>query len=132
MRFEFSIAIFLCAVLYFGQVVGLWILCENSYSLKEVKKYAYMVPIIKVVMVVECIKDCIKEKSVRWLIAYLFMKDKNVVIICTLADLLPELHKIDQRKKVKKMQRRQRSVSVSVWKSLFGNDEDVFSYGYQV
>lgn len=133
MTFDASIVLLLILVLYCGQVIGLLIFCENCSGLKEARAYVYMVPFVKVAMLAPCIKDCAKEKSLKWLITYLFMKDKNVTILCAIADMLPELRKIDQRKKVRQMQKQRTSISpMKVLKSLLYADDDASAYGFQI
>jgi len=133
MIFYFSLAILLIFVLYCGQVIGMLIYCENCSELKEAKAYVYLVPIVKVAMIVPCINDCFKEKKIRWLITYLMLEDKNVMILCAIVDMLPELRKIEQRSKVRRMQKHRARVSpMKVLKSLLFTDNDFFTYGVQI
>lgn len=125
------------AAIYFGQVFGLMIFCDNCRDFKEAKQYVYLIPLLKISLFVAFIKDCICEKRLGWLPSYIAMGDKSVMILCTIVELLPDLQrerqKQRQRAKVKSMQR---APKVAVWNFakavLFETHEDCVAYNMQM
>lgn len=102
MTFYVILVVLFLLCLYVGQVLGLLIHCENCGYFKGAKRYVHLVPILKVGILVPCVKDCIKEKSIKWLIAYLLTSDKNILIMCGIVELLPELERAKVKKERKK------------------------------
>lgn len=133
MSYYIFLIVLLLATVYFGQVLGLMIYCENCRDFKEAKQYVYLIPLLKITLFIAFTKDCIREKKLGWIPSYIAIGDKSVMILCTIVELLPELKRERQRAKVKSMQRKPQ---MSVWnfaKSvLFETRDDCMAYNMQM
>lgn len=129
MIFYIFLFVLLLICLYLGQVFGLMIYCDNCKEFHEAKRYVYIIPLLKIVLWVPLIKDCIKSRQWKMLGFYILMGDKSVMILCTIVELLPELHRQQQRAMVRNMQRQQKSSIVRFARSvLFETHEDCVAY----
>lgn len=133
MSFYFFLVLLLLATVYFGQVLGLMIYCDNCRDFKEAKRYVYLIPLLKITLFIAFVRDCIRDKKLGWLLSYIAIGDKSVMILCTIVELLPELQRERKRAKVKSMQR---TPQMAVWnfaKSvLFETRDDCIAYNMQM
>ena len=124
-------AVLLMVVFYLGQVIGLMIHCELCSDFRELKRYLYAVPFIRIAMFFFCLYDCIKDRNLKLFIAYIFCPDKNIMIICSLVECLPELKKLQSQRKRRVRRELQTSPLDTLRAVLFGT-QDIFESGFQV
>ena len=92
----------LLVCVYWGQVLGLMIQCDNCTVLNEGKKYVYMIPFLRVIMFISFLYDSICNKEWKRFLMYAFYSGKNVMLLCAIIDLLPELQRIRRKQEMKK------------------------------
>lgn len=105
MNFYIFLFLLLLMCMYLGQVFGLMIHCDNCREFKDAKRYVYFVPILKIILLLFFVKDCIQKKEWKFLFTYFAIGDKSILILCTIVELLPEINRERQRAKLKKTQR---------------------------
>lgn len=85
---------------YIGEVLGLFIQCENTHILYPIRWYSFLVPLVRPVILYSCLKESIEKKRMWLLKFFLFSGEINSIILCVFADLQPEIR--DRRQKRKK------------------------------
>ena len=116
---------------YFGQVFGLMIHCDNCVDFKPVKRYVYLVPVLRVMMLGLCLADCFKEKNIKMFFAYIFCSEINIMILCAMLEMEPELQKIRQRSNMRRIRRRQAPSPLTTVKSILFETQDYLTSGRQ-
>ena len=86
----------LLLILYLGPVLGLMIHCDNNPHLSEVKRFAYVVPLLTFVLSISYIDDACKgDKSA---VEFLREKNKQLIVLAgifALPDVQSELIQIE-------------------------------------
>lgn len=120
---EFYVFLFALAIgsVYFGQVLGLLIHCDNCKDFKGVKKYAFFVPIFSVLFFFLYLERCAKEKEWKKLFQYILLGDKSILIMCSIVEVLPELQREQQRAKVRNLQRKRKVSFADLAKSVLAD-----------
>lgn len=91
------------ACIYIGEILGLYIQCENTPYLKSIRFYCFLVPIVRVAIFYSCAKEA-TEKQRPWLLNYfIFSGEISSIILCVFADLQPQIRAQKQRRKLLKV-----------------------------
>lgn len=114
--FIFFALLILC--LYCGQVLGLMIHCDNCGDFNLVKKYVFLVPLLKLALFFPCLHDCIHEKNLKALWFYLFSGRMSMVILCVMVDLLPEWKKQQEQNRIRRFVKQYESSRVPLSAAL--------------
>ena len=73
--------------LVLGEIIGLYIHCENCYYLENVKRAVIFVPIIKAKMFWKYVRLSIKRKSIIPILSYIKTDNKGLRILVKLAKI---------------------------------------------
>lgn len=123
------IVLLLC--LYCGQVLGLMVHCDNCDDFKEIKRYVWIVPFMKLALLWPCLRECLQEKSLKSLRFYLFSGNMSMVILCAMIDAFPGWKETLRNKKIKKLEKRinmQKSLVPETLKSILSDVETALGY----
>ena len=122
--------IFLLLVcIYLGQIIGLMIHCELTDELKDTKEFSYMVPLLRIIMLLYVVADCAKANKWGFFFKYLACRNKNTIIMCAMADVVPEIRRARRRKEVSRKLRRSNQAT---WRDIIFNSQDIIEYKYQI
>lgn len=127
--FILLIALLLC--LYCGQVLGLMVHCDNCDDFREIKRYVWIVPFMKLALLWPCLKECVQEKSLKSLRFYLFSGNLSMIILCAMTEALPEWKETIRNKKIVKLEKSfniQKSWISETLRALFSNVETALGY----
>ena len=137
MSFYIFLGILTLICLYLGQVFGLMVYCDNCSDFKDAKSFVYIIPILRITILLSVACECIRERKWRLLFSYIMLGDKSVMILCAIIEALPELYK-ERKEAVANKQRKaivKRYWRVPRWsimelaKSVFSESrEDCWAY----
>ena len=83
----YYILIILILSFVLGEMIGLYIHCENCYHLQSVKNAVIFVPIIKTKMFWKYVRLSIKRKSITPILSYVKTDNKGLRILVKLAKI---------------------------------------------
>lgn len=127
--FILLVALLLC--LYCGQVLGLMVHCDNCDDFREIKRYVWIVPFMKLALLWPCLKECVQEKSIKSLRFYLFSGNMSMIILCSMIDAFPGWKETMRNKKIQKLEKRinmQKSSASETLRSILSDVETALGY----
>lgn len=129
MLFILLSALLLC--LYCGQVLGLMVHCDNCDDFREIKRYVWIVPFMKLALLWPCVRECAQEKSLKSLRFYLFSGNMSMIILCAMIDASPVWKEKMRNKKIIKLEKRynmKKSLVPEALRSILSDVETALGY----
>lgn len=71
----------LLLIFYISEIIGLAIYCENTPSKKNIKRYIFLVPIVKCVYFTHALKEAIFKRKWSGLFHFLFMETNSLICL---------------------------------------------------
>lgn len=81
-----------------GECLGLLLYCENDPNLQDGKKYVVLVPVIKLMYIIHCVKESIVSKHWKTLFHFCFFEANSLVCLYGILYAIKELEKEKKRK----------------------------------
>ena len=86
----FEWALLAVAMAYIGNVLGCLILCETIPKIEVAKKYAWMVPILNLLLFSSFLSEALNGEGFRFLWRFVKTPQKNVFALSVLAQTIKE------------------------------------------
>ena len=129
MSFYILLFVFLLLCLYLGQVTGMMIHCDNCSDFKGLNKYVYMVPLLRVALFFVYLYECIRDNELKFFVAYMFTPGKNIIIMCAMVEVLPELQSLERKKALK---RKLSPSPIMMIKSILFDTQNIIGFRTQI